>query len=176
MNRIFKNKAGLTMMELLVATLLLGVIFLGVSSVYLAARKLYVTASEKVIIGYELQYASQHIYKYVMRGIGDINSPAIPDPAGGDTLTIGINENDPLTAANYNTNVKIYRYRKNGNALEFDIDGAAPESLIPKVTVKEVNFTKSGNTLTGYIKAYYNDPNQDLTFYFSCYPRLASFN
>jgi hypothetical protein len=160
----------------MIAVLLLSVVFLGVSNLCVASQRFYITSSHKVMIGYEVQYAIQHIYKHVMMGMGDINSPAIPDPAGGETLTIRINENNPLAAANYNTNVKIYRYRKNGNALEFDIDGANPESLIPKVNVSEVNFTKNGNALTGYIKAYYNDPNQALTFYFSCYPRMASFN
>jgi prepilin-type N-terminal cleavage/methylation domain-containing protein len=176
MRRLFKDKSGLTLLEMIAAVLLLSVVFLAVSSLYVASQKFYITATQRVTAGYEVQYAIQHIYKNAMMGIGDINLPAIPDPAGGDTLTIRISENDPLTAANYNTNVKIYRYRKNGNALEFDIDGAAPESLIPKVTVTEVNFTKNGNALIGYIKAYYTDPTHILTFYFGCYPRLATFN
>jgi hypothetical protein len=126
------------------------------------------------MIGYEVQYAIQHIYKNAMMGMGDINSPAIPDPAGGDTLTIRINENNPLTAANYST-VTTYSYYKSGDALIFN-NGVTQESLIPKVTVTAVNFTKTINALTGYITAYYSDPAKELTFYFSCYPRLASFN
>ncbi|MCX5693214.1 MAG: hypothetical protein NTX47_05995 [Candidatus Omnitrophica bacterium] len=174
MTKLFKNQKALTMVEVIIATLLISLIFLAVSSLHVASQKFYITSSQKVMIGYEVQYAIQHIYKNAMMGIGDINSPAIPDPGGGDTLTIRINENNPLTAANYNTNVKIYRYRKNGNALEFDIDGADPESLIPKVAVTDVNFTQAGNTLTGSITATYG--TQSLTFYFACYPRLASFN
>ncbi len=174
------NKKGITLAEILMAALLLSLIFLAVSSLYIASQKFFIKSTQNIIVGYEVQYAIQHIYKNAMMGIGDINSPAIPDPAGGDTLTIRINENNPLTAANYNTNVMTYSYYKSDDKLMFDkgtpMDPSDDESLIPKVTVTAVNFTKSGNALTGYIEAYYNDVNQKLKFYFSCYPRLSSFN
>lgn len=175
MSRVFKNKTGLTMVEVLVSTLLIGVVFLGVSSLYLASRKLYITASERAIIGYEVQYASQHIYKNVMRAIGDESSPPATsaiDVPNAEWVDLRINSNDPLTRANYST-VTTYSYYKSGNTLIFD-NGVTTESLIPKVVVTAVNFTKSGDTLTASITASFGSQTQ--TFYFACYPRLGTFH
>ena len=171
------NKTGLTMVELMIATLLLGVIFLAVSSLYLASQKFYITATQKIIIGYEVQYAIQHIYKNAMIGFGDKNTPSF-QIIGASELDININSNDPLTAGNYSS-VTSYRYYKSGNTLMFDkgtpLDNTDDESLVPKVTVTAINFIKDvgSNTVTGDITATYG--TQTLTFYFACYPRLASF-
>jgi len=189
MSRLYKNKEGTTLTELIIATLLLSVVFMAVSSVYLTARKMYLASQDKVIISYELQYASQHIYKNVMRSIGDIHTPAFQTVpvTGGPQLGIRIHNNDlslppslqPLTEASYN-NVTDYSYYYDaiGHKLMFDpgtpLDSADDESLIPKVGVTAVNFTPSNNVLTGYITAYYKDPAKTSTFYFSCYPRLAT--
>lgn len=174
MNLLSKNKKGLTLIEILIAVLLMSIIFLGVSSLYLASRKLYVASSEKSIIGYEIQYAIQHIYKNTMAAIGDETSApgtSAIDVPNAERVDLRINSNDPVTSSNYST-VTTYSYYKSGNTLVFD-NGVA-ESLIPKVTVTAVNFTKTTNALTGYITASYG--SQSLTFYFSCYPRLGTFN
>ena len=184
MNRLFKNKKGVTMAEIIMAALLLSLIFLAVSSLYVASQKFYLGSSQKVIIGYEAQYAIQHIYKYAMKGIGDKNTPAfqiysLGVPAlSGDTVDINISNNDPLTMANYGTNITNYRYRYDADAkkIYFKVGSGSEEDLIPKISVTAVNFTKTTNALTGYITAYYSDPAKALTFYFSCYPRQASFN
>ncbi|MEK6733396.1 MAG: prepilin-type N-terminal cleavage/methylation domain-containing protein [Candidatus Omnitrophota bacterium] len=174
MNLLFKNRKGLSLIEILISVLLMSIIFLGVSSLYLASRKLYVASSEKSIIGYEIQYAIQHIYKNTMAAIGD--ETAAPgtsaiDVPSAERVDLRINNNDPVTSSNYST-VTTYSYYKSGNTLVFN-NGSA-ESLIPKVTVTAVNFTKTTNVLTGYITATYG--SQSLTFYFSCYPRLGTFN
>ena len=175
MSRLFRNKTGITLIEVVIAVLLMSVIFLGVSNLYVASRKFYIASSNKTIIGSEAQYAIQHIYKNVMQAIGDETSPpgtsAIYVPSA-ERVDFMINNSDPITRSNYST-VTMYSYYKSGDTLVFD-DGVTTESLIPKVTVTAVNFTKSTNALTGYITASYND--QSLTFYFACYPRLASFN
>lgn len=174
MSRLLKNKKGLTLIEVMIAVLLMSVIFLGVSSLYIASQKFYITSSDKVIIANEAQYAIQHIYKYVMRGMGDKSTPSF-QVTGATQLDININNNDPLTMANY-ASVENYRYRYDAAAkkLYFKVGAGSEEDLIPKVSVTGVNFTKSTEALTGYITADYN--NQSLTFYFACYPRLASFN
>lgn len=153
----------------------MSVIFLGVSNLYLASRKFYIASSNKTIIGSEVQYAIQHIYKYVMMGMGDKNTPPF-QITGATQLDMNINDSDPLTSANYSSGVENYRYRYDAGAkkIYFSVGFGSEEDLIPKVSVTGVNFTKSTNALTGYITASYND--QSLTFYFACYPRLASFN
>jgi hypothetical protein len=198
MSRIFKNKTGWTLVEAIAAVLLLSLIFMAVSSLYVASQRFYLASSQKVIIGYEVQYAIQHIYKYTMKSIGD--STALPfqiysggaPSSSGDTVYINIHNNDlalppspqPLTKATYDSAYfTSYRYYYDPDyptpgtgSLMFQKGADTPETLIPKLTVTGVNFTKSGNALTGYITAYYNDQTKPLTFYFSCYPRLASFN
>jgi len=173
-----KNRKGVTLLELLIAVVLMSVIFMAVSSLYLASRRLFVASSDKVIIGYELQYAAQHIYKYAMRGMGDKGAPAFEYyPPGNAKLDIRINSNNPLAASNY-SNIATYSYYQSGDKLMFDpgtpLNAADDESLIPKVTVTKVEFTPNTNALTGYITASYGD--QSMTFFLSCYPRLASFN
>jgi prepilin-type N-terminal cleavage/methylation domain-containing protein len=74
MNRLFRTRTGLTLVEMMIAVLLLSVVFLGVSNLCVASQRFYITSSHKVMIGYEVQYAIQHIYKHVMMGMGDINS------------------------------------------------------------------------------------------------------
>jgi Tfp pilus assembly protein PilW len=182
MSRLLRNKTGLTLAEMMIAVLLLSVVFMGVSSLCVASQRFYITSSQKVMIGYEVQYAIQHIYKNTMRAIGDeTSSPStsgiqLPNTANPSTerLDIRINTNDPLASSNYST-ITTYSYYISGNTLIFD-NGVNQESLIPKATVTAVNFTKTANALTGYITAYYSDPAKKLTFYFSCYPRMASFN
>lgn len=175
MNQLFRNKTGVTLIEVLMSVFLLSVVFLAVSSLYIASQKFYMASSQKVIIGYEVQYAIQHIYKNTMQAIGDETAP--PDTSSvnvvdSERFDIRIPNNDPITMSNYN-DVTNYSYYKSGDSLIFD-NGSSQESLIPKVVVSAVNFAKSGNTLTGYITANYG--TQNATFYFSCYPRQASFN
>ena len=129
-----KNRKGLTLLEVLIAALLMTIIFAGVSSIYLTSRIIYIASSNKVIIGYELQYASQHIYKYVMRGIGDKNAPAFQISAGNTQLDINIHDNDlasqpslqPLTLATYgNTTNCRYRYDSGNKILWFKVGNGA---------------------------------------------------
>ena len=165
------------MLELIISVVLLSVVFLGVSSLYVASQKFHITATQRATIGSEVQYAIQHIYKYVMRGMGDKNTAPF-QITGATQLDININDSDPLTSANYSSGMENYRYRYDATAkkLYFQIGSGGEEDLIPKVTVTAVNFTKSWNALTGYITAKYGILNETLTFYFSCSPRLASFN
>jgi len=170
------------MVEIMIATLLLGIVFLAVSSLYFASQKFYLTAIQRVTVGYEVQYAIQHIYKSAMQGIGDETSAPgtsgiqLPNDTSTTTqrLEIRINTNNPVTSGNYSS-ATIYSYYLSGNALIFD-NGVTQDDLIPKVTVTAINFIKDAgsNTVTGDITATYG--TQTLTFYFACYPRLASFN
>lgn len=177
-----RNKTGLTLVEVMIATLLLSIVFLAVSSLYFASQKFYLTAIQRVTIGYEVQYAIQHIYKNTMQAIGDETSAPgtsgiqLPNDTSTTTqrLDIRINTNNPVTSGNYSS-ATTYSYYLSGNALIFD-NGVTQDDLIPKVTVTAINFIKDvgSNTVTGDITATYG--TQTLTFYFACYPRLASFN
>lgn len=172
--RVSKNSRGLTLIEVLITTLLMMVVFMGVSALYVSSQKLFFGSNDKIIIAYEFQYAVEHIYKNVMRAVGDETAaPAsrpleTPDPS---TLYVTINNNNPITRSNYGNTV-TYTYSKSGGGLLFN-NGAGSESLVPKITVTDLNFTLSGNVLTVVLTGSYK--NQTLTFYSACYPRLASF-
>ncbi|MFA5388243.1 MAG: prepilin-type N-terminal cleavage/methylation domain-containing protein [Candidatus Omnitrophota bacterium] len=175
MKQLSKDKAGFSLLEVIMAVFLLSIIFLAVSSLYVSSQRFYLASSQKIIIGYEVQYAIQHIYKNTMQAMGDEVAP--PDTSAIDVVSterfdIRIANNDPVSMNNYD-DVKLYSYYRSGNELIFD-NGSSQESLIPKVIVSAVNFAKNGNILTGSITAAYG--SQSATFYFSCYPRLASFN
>lgn len=174
MRRVFRNRLGVTLIELIVASFLISVVFLALSALFVASQTFFFIANDRVIISYELQYAAQHIYKNIMRGLGDETSPPgsraleVPNP---ETLYVTINNNDPLTQANYGSTL-TYTYSKSGNELLFN-DGASSESMVPKITVTGVNFALNGNLLTISFTGSYK--NQSLTFYSAGYPRLASF-
>jgi len=151
---------GLTLLELLLSTLLLSVVFLGVSALYVASQKLFFTQTAKVAISSELQYAMEHIYKNAMQGIGDAGNPPYYISAS-DTLEITMNEST------------TYTYKKVANQLRFYNGGSNWESLAPKIDVSKVEFSMVGNLLTISIEGRYRD--QILTLYGACYPRPASF-
>lgn len=176
----FRNKRGMTLVEMLLATLLISVVFLAVSALYVASQRFYLTANDKVIILYELQYAADHIYKNVMMGIGDKNNPAISVASGNLAFSVRhIEETDPAqspTYSDYTDDIKL-TYKIEDNALLFDgNDDGSFESLVSKITVvsDENSFSLSGDTLTISLTGTYKD--QTLRFYSACYPRLASFN
>lgn len=149
----------------------MSVVFLAVSALYVASQKFFFNSNDRVIVSYELQYAAQHIYKNTMNAIGDKGLPAI-DVSVEDTLDVNVNNNNPLTRANYGS-IVTYTYQKVEDELRF-YNGSTWESLVPKIEVTDVDFSLDGNLLTVSLSGSYR--NQTMTFYTACYPRLASFN
>jgi len=168
-----RNKKGMTLTEVLMATFLLSVIFLAVASLHTASQRMFIQRDNKVVISYELQYAVQHIYKNVMMAIGDVENSPIEIVVGDEdiqTLNIRINNNEFLTRDNYE-DVDNYTYTKIGNELMFD-DGENEESLAPRINVTDVNFSLDENLLTVSLTGSYG--GEDLTVHTACYPRMAS--
>ena len=178
------NKKGVTIVEVLLSAMLFSVIFLGVSGLYLASQKVFITRDDKVVISYELQYAAQHIYKNTMRAIGHKEPDGgrrrgrriprflpIQVLDGGERLRIRINNNNPLTRDNYE-DVDTYTYSKSDNELIFN-DGNSQESLTPKVDIAGVNFSLDENLLTVSLTGSYRE--ETVTIHTACYPRMASF-
>jgi prepilin-type N-terminal cleavage/methylation domain-containing protein len=178
MNQVFevkmhrsRDKKGMTLMEVLLSVVLMSVVFLAFTALYTSSQRFYLAANNQVIIRYELQYAVQHIYKNVIRAIGDEASPPINIPSS-DTLNIRINNNDPLSSSNYSS-IVTYTYSRLGDNLWFN-DGVNPaEPLVPKIDISDVSFSLDGDLLVLSLTGVYN--NKSLTFHAACYPRLASF-
>ena len=175
------NNKGMTLTEILMASLLLSVIFLAVSSLYVASQKMFISRDDKVVISYELQYVSQHIYKNVMKAIGHTGRGGrerrreflpIRVLRRGRRLSMRINNNSPITRDNYE-DVDIYTYsRSNNDELIFN-DGQRDESLVSRVDVTDANFSLDENLLTISLTGSYRE--ETLTIHTACYPRIASY-
>ncbi|MDP2922021.1 MAG: prepilin-type N-terminal cleavage/methylation domain-containing protein [Candidatus Omnitrophota bacterium] len=177
------NKKGVTLLEILIAVLLMSVIFLAVSSLYLAARRFYITARDKAVISSEAQYAIQHIYKYAMQAMGDKNTAPFTVTANQLDIRIYTGAADPITSTAYGNSSNYtsysYTYNDTDKKLYFQEGSGSPQDLMEKVSVTGLTLNKieSGTVttaFTGSITASYNGQSQ--IFYFSCYPRFASFH
>ncbi len=177
MSRLLRTKTGLTMVEMIAATLLLSVVFLGVSSLCVASQKFYFSSSDNVLIGYELQPAMQHIYEHVMLGIGDKTNPPITVISETEFM---LNYIDKFDGAR-----KTGHYKITNGKLEFDRtdDGTFEESFgSTSVSFMQTDskFYMDGNVLKTQLTAEFSivrsGTKKRLTLYAACYPRLASFN
>ncbi|MDP2980740.1 MAG: prepilin-type N-terminal cleavage/methylation domain-containing protein [Candidatus Omnitrophota bacterium] len=184
MSRLLRTKTGLTLVEMMIAMLLLSIVFLGVSSLCVASQKFYFSSSDNVLIGYELQPAMQHIYEHVMLGIGDKNDPPITVVSETEFMLNYIDKFDGTRKTG------CYRITTNGK-LEFDRtdDGIFEESFgstsvsfmltDPVTGLKLSKFYMDGNVLKTQLTAEFSiarsGTKKRSTLYAACYPRLASF-
>lgn len=162
-------------MEALVSMLLMVVVFLGVSALYVASQRFFFSANDRIIIAYELQYAAEHIYKNVIKAVGDETAAPGSRPLelpSATTLYVTINNNNPITRSNYGNTV-TYTYSKSGGDLLFNTESSS-ESLVPKITLTDLEFALDGNILTVSLTGSYKD--KTFTFHSACCPRLTSFN
>ena len=175
----FRHSRGFTLVEVMVSVLLLVVIFMAIAALQVGGHRLFLTAKDKVVVGYEIQYALEHIYEHVFTGEGNISAPAIDIVSSTEFTLDYIDKNDVAGSP------KTCRYRITGaGVLEFDEedDGIFDESLGSKVTFipAESTFSASGNLLRVKLTAEFplaraDEAKQRLTLYGASYPRCASF-
>ncbi len=186
------------MVEVMIATLLLSVIFLAVSSLYVASQRLYISSNDSAMIGYELQYAMNHIQKNAMQAIGDKNNAPIEVSSDGLAVTIRhidkTNPDDSPTYSDYADDKEItytissgiLAYEKSQSSVIIEQDN----DMIPRVTVltevdpadgrKLSEFYMEGNTLKVKLTARFivsreGSMRKSFTLHSTEYPRLASF-
>ncbi len=101
-------KRSLTLVELIIAIVLLGVVVLGVMAFDSASRQFLRSSERKVEVLNELTLIMEHIHKNTLLGIGDANNPAIAvteSPGGVFNVTIrqdlATNGNPLNTPQNY---------------------------------------------------------------------------
>jgi len=175
-------------------------IFLVISSLYVASQRLYITSNDNAIIGYELQYAMDHIQKSAMQAIGDKNNAPIEISTDGLVLTIRhIDKADPddsPTYSDYTDDKEITYTIKSDGGLAYrkvKLPGGSvleDEDMIPRVTLlsgdnpvdgdKFSKFYMDGNVLKVKLTAEFPLPRdgkkERLTLYSAVYPRLATFH
>jgi len=173
----FRYNRGFTLVEVLVSVLLLVVIFLAISALQVGAHRLFLTAKDKVVVGYELQYALEHIYEHVFVGEGDLSAPAIVIVDSSEFTLNYIDKSDgsSKTCRYTITDEGVFEFDKGDN-------GSVDESLGSAVTFIKAGseFSMSGNLFRVKLTADFplaradEDP-QSLTLYGASYPRCASF-
>lgn len=183
----------------MIAALLLSVIFLVISSLYVASQRLYITSNDNAIIGYELQYAMDHIQKSAMQAIGDKNNAPIEISTDGLVLTIRhIDKADPDDSPTYSdyTDDKEITYTISNGMLAYkkarsSVTIEQDDDMVPRVKIlteddpadghKYSEFYMEGNVLKVKLKAEFivsreGSRKKTLTLYSTGYPHLASFN
>lgn len=167
--------------------LLLLVIFLTISALHVGGYRFFLTSKDRVEVGYEIQYAIDHINEHVFAGIGTKDNPPITLVSSQEFL---VNYIDKLDLAGSPKTCRYYFEDEGGGKGRFlfdrENDGTADESLGSKVnfilTVADnCAFSLSGGTrleirLTAeYPLARADETEQRLTLYASSYPRISSF-
>lgn len=171
----FRYNRGFTLVEVLVSVLLLVVIFMAIAALQVGAHRFFLTAKDKVVVGYEIQYALEHIYEHALTGKGDLSAPAIVIISPTEFTLHYIDKSD--------NSEKTCRYKITAGVLEFDRDdnGSIDESLGSAVTFipGASEFSLSNNLFRAKLTAEFPlaraGGKQSLTLYGASYPRCASF-
>jgi len=86
-------KRGVTLTELIVAIVLLGVIILGVSSFHLASDSFLRSSETKVEVVNELTFVLEHLHKNILQAKGSVNNPGmIVTNLGGGRIRLWLNQ------------------------------------------------------------------------------------
>ncbi|MBM3245514.1 MAG: type II secretion system protein [Candidatus Omnitrophica bacterium] len=145
------SKKSVTLLELLIAMVLLGVVVLTFASIENFGRFHTINASKRAKVQNEVTFTLEHIGKNMRRAVGDINNPPIQRLADG--VRIRIDANTPATPGIFTDDV-FFDYRLSANTLNFSCipagDPRCPsdEALSGKI-VSGVSFFLSPNPASG---------------------------
>lgn len=120
------KKAAVTLLELLVALILLSILVLSISSVVNFSRYHVINADKRARIQNDVSFVLAHMRKSVQRGIGDTNNPPLVTIANG--FKVRVDNNTTATPGNYNDDWWL-NYALSANTLSFSctqISGASP--------------------------------------------------
>lgn len=134
------NKA-ITLMELIVAISLLGVIILGVASFDLGSRQMFKSSERKTQVMNEAALILDRIAKDAITGIGDVGNPAIAVNA----TTLDIRQDNGDGVRNAGDTIVSYVFSSGAYTLTRAI-GAAPAETISNKVVSFTTSLPGGNT------------------------------
>ena len=77
-----------TLTELILGVVLLGMVILGVGAFNAASHQLLASSERKTQVINELTFILDQLHRDILLGIGDVNNPSINVNAAGNTLTI----------------------------------------------------------------------------------------
>ncbi len=81
-------KKAISLVELIIAVILMGVIILGAFSFDLASRGFFRSSETKVEVVNDLTFVLEHLHKNIMQGVGTVDNPALVWNSGSGVLTI----------------------------------------------------------------------------------------
>jgi len=109
-----KNKSAITLLELIIAISLLGVVALAFTSIQNFARYHAIGSERRAKVQNELSFVLQHIAKNVQRATGDSSHQPIVLVSNG--FGVRVDTNSPPTPSNYSDDT-WYNYTLNGNTI-----------------------------------------------------------
>ncbi len=147
-----KNKA-LTLMELILAISLIGVIIAGVASFDLASRQMFRSSETKTQVTNEATLIIDRIAKDALNAIGNANTPAVTIGAGGTSMTMLLDSNHDGVYTPGTDQTVTYAFI--GNQITRTPSVGLPEVLTNRAT----NFVVSapvGNSVPVHIELMFN--------------------
>lgn len=132
-------RKSVTLIELLIAMTLLGVILLGISSFDIAGKRFFRSSERKSGILNDMSFILDHIDKYVSMATGTGSDPGITTPGAFPAQIVRIRvaiddaTGSPDTTPMDYTNDRVVEYSAVGNRLQFCprvVAGACPAGFI----------------------------------------------
>lgn len=88
---ILRGSCGITLIELLVAIILLSVVALAVGNIDLFSRHHLLSSDRRLKLQNELSFTLEHISKNVYQGVGDANNPPLEQISNGFRVRVDRN-------------------------------------------------------------------------------------
>lgn len=108
MIRRLRLRRGLTLMELVVAIVLMSVVILAIGNIDVFSHFHFIASRRRMDVQNGLSLALDHIHKYVARASGDQTNPALA--ALGDGFSVRVDLNQPVTPSDFSDD-SIISYR-----------------------------------------------------------------
>lgn len=88
---ILRYKKSVTLIELLIAITLMGLVVLAFSSIDLFSRYHVITSDRRAKLQNEVSYILEHMTKEISKAIGDVNQPPVDISSSGNYTTLKVN-------------------------------------------------------------------------------------
>ena len=130
--RKVRIERSITLVELLIAMLLVGIVLVGIATLENYTRFHLISSQRRVELQNELSFILEDMSKNIIRATGDINDSGIEDlvPIDGSIgFRVRIDDNTPPTPSKYNDDTTI-RYTLVGNEIRKDGVGLSARDII----------------------------------------------
>ena len=139
---------GVTLVELLIAAALLGLVSLGFGFIYVVAQRNFVRNANFVIAQSEAAYAMEHIKRNLFLASA-ISVPAVGDPAG-ETLTFTSQPDlgQPTITSTYQRNGMALVYQRDSGSFT-PVAGGVTQLIFDRQNLYSLRVTVQANRTTG---------------------------